>query len=73
MTSDLLSKAIKQAALLPLEIQDELAEQLLRDIESELRWQKTLDMPQPKLDVLAERALEASREGNTLNIGLDEL
>jgi hypothetical protein len=73
MTSDLLSKAIKQAALLPIEIQDELAEQLLRDIQSELRWQETLDLPQPKLDMLAEKALQASREGNTLKIGLDEL
>lgn len=37
--TDLLSKAIKRIEVLPPELQDELAEQLLEDIESELKWQ----------------------------------
>jgi len=54
-------------------IQDAIAEQLLSDFESEIAWEKTLSSPQPKLDVLAERALRESEEGKTKKMGFDEL
>ncbi len=71
--TNLLSKAIKRIEVLPQELQDELAEQLLEDIESELKWQKTLAKPQSKLGRLAEKALQESTVGKTKKIGFDEL
>ncbi len=71
--TNLLSKAIKRIEVLPQELQDELAEQLLEDIESELKWQKTLVKSQSKLGRLAEKALQESTTGKTKKIGFDEL
>jgi hypothetical protein len=64
----LLSKAIKRIEALPQEIQDEIAEQLLEDVENELQWQKALAKPQPKLDKLAEKALQESTAGKSKKI-----
>jgi hypothetical protein len=69
----LLSKAIKSLEALPSELQDEIAEQLLEDIQNERAWQATLAKPQPKLDQLAEKALAQSRAGKTKKIGFDDL
>ena len=41
----LLSKAIKKIENLPPEPQDEIAKQILEDIEFELKWQTTLAQP----------------------------
>ncbi len=71
--TNLLSKAVKRIEVLPKELQDELAEQLLEDIESELKWQKALAKPQSKLGRLAEKALQESTAGKTKKIGFDEL
>jgi hypothetical protein len=69
----LLSKAIKRIETLPQELQDEIAVQLLEDLESESKWQRTLAKPQNKLDQLAEKALQESAAGETKKIGFDEL
>jgi hypothetical protein len=69
----LLSKAIKRIEALPQEIQDEIAEQLLEDLENELQWQKMLAKPQTKLGKLAEKALQESIAGKTKKMGFDEL
>ncbi len=69
----LLSKAIERIEALPPELQDEIAAQLMADIESELKWQKTLAKPQSKLGRLAEKALQESAAGKTKKIGFDEL
>jgi hypothetical protein len=69
----LLSKAIKRIEALPREIQDEIAEQLMEDIQSESAWQKTLAKPQTKLNKLGEKALRESRAGKTKKMGFDEL
>ena len=61
----LLSKAMKQIQALPQTLQDEIAKQLLADIASELKWQKTLAKPQAKLEKLAAKALRESSEGKT--------
>lgn len=66
----LLSKAIKRIETLPPEIQDEIAQQLLEDLEDELQWQKTLAKPQTKLGKLAEKALQESLAGQTRKFGL---
>ena len=50
-------KVIQQASTLPIEVQDEIAEQWLEDIENEMGWQKTLQQPQERLSELARLAL----------------
>ncbi len=65
----LMSKAIEKIETLSAEIQDEIAEQLLENLENELAWQKTLAKPQPNLRKLAEQAARAVNEGKTKRIG----
>jgi hypothetical protein len=54
---------MKQIQALPQTLQDEIAKQLLADIASELKWQKTLAKPQAKLEKLAAQALRESSAG----------
>jgi hypothetical protein len=73
MTS-LLAEAFNKAQNLPIHLQDELAQQLIEDIESELQWQQTLSQPpSPILEELARKALKDSLEGKTQQMGFDEL
>ena len=73
MTS-LLAEAFDKAQNLPIHLQDELAQQLIEDIESELQWQQTLSQPiSPLLEELARKALQDSLEGKTQQMGFDEL
>lgn len=69
----LLSKAIKKIENLPPELQDEIAKQILEDIEGELEWRATLAQSQSKLEKLAKKALEESKAGKTKKMGFDEL
>jgi hypothetical protein len=75
MMSVLLSSVVQKAQVLPEAIQDELAEQFIEDIESEIRWQETLARPQdnPILKELAQKAIQESEDGETQEIGFDEL
>lgn len=59
-------KVIQKAAALPIEIQDEIADQWLEDIENEINWQKTLQQPQDRLMSLALEALRQSEQGQTI-------
>jgi CHASE3 domain sensor protein len=71
----LLQKALLEIKKLPDHLQDELAQQLLADIESELAWQKTLaseDIPLGNLLDLARAALLEEQEGHTENKGFGE-
>jgi len=69
--TNLLSEVLNKASLLPQEIQNEIAQQLLQDIDSELRWQKESSLD--KLSNLAEEALRDSQDSKTSHIGFDEL
>ena len=71
--SSRLDLVIQKAITLPLEIQDEIAEQWLEDIENEIGWQKTLQQPQEKLAELAKMALRQSTQGKTIAKGFDEI
>jgi hypothetical protein len=75
MISALLSSAVQKAQTLPEVIQDELAEQFIEDIESEIKWQETLSKPQESLILknLAEKAIKESENGQTQEMGFDEL
>ena len=73
--TELLEQAFKKAQKLSNNLQDELAQQLLEDIENELKWQESLSDPDVDLDVLeemAQRALIEDREGKTEEKGFGE-
>jgi len=72
MTSRL-EQVVQRVSTLPIEIQDEIAEQWFEDIENEIGWQKTLQQPQDKLSKLAQEALRQSSQGKTLVKGFDEI
>lgn len=72
--TNLLTEAFRKAQNLPDYLQNELAEQLIEDIENEIKWQQLLSQPQnTKLDELAANALRDSMNGKTKEMGFDEL
>lgn len=72
MTSSL-QEAFAKASGLPEAAQEQLAEQLLEDIEGELRWHQTLASSQDLLEKMATAAISAQRKGQTQRKGFDEL
>lgn len=73
--TELLEQAFKKAQKLSDYLQDELAQQLLEDIENELKWQKSLSNSDVELGVLekmAQRALIEDRERKTEEKGFGE-
>ena len=73
--TELLEQAFKKAQKLSNDLQDELAQQLLEDIENELKWQESLSDSDVALDVLeemAQMALIEDREGKTEEKGFGE-
>lgn len=71
--TELLRKAFEQASRLPDRLQDEVAQELLEDIEGEERWDDTLARSQDQLEKLADRALQEFRAGRTQKSGFDQL
>ncbi|MFH1096574.1 MAG: hypothetical protein ABH886_05970 [Candidatus Desantisbacteria bacterium] len=71
--TQLLEKAFGQVEKLPQILQDEVAEQVLEDIEGEFKWDRTLAKSHDKLAKLANQALEEFRAGRTKKMGFDEL
>jgi ribosome-binding protein aMBF1 (putative translation factor) len=72
----LFAQAVHEAEKLSDVAQNELAQQILEDITSELRWQQALSKPDSRLSVLeamAGAALEESKEGKTFIMGFDKL
>ncbi len=73
--TELLEQAFKEAQKLSDYLQNQLAQQLLEDIENELKWQESLSNPDVNLGVLeemAQRALIEDREGKTEKKGFGE-
>jgi uncharacterized membrane protein YccC len=72
--TNLLTEAFRKAQDLPDYLQNELAQQLIEDVENELGWQQTLAQPQGLLlDEMAAKALDDSMKGKTRKMGFDEL
>jgi hypothetical protein len=69
----LLSQVFEKAAELPEDLQDQLAQEMLDEIEGESRWDQTLANSQDKLEKLAEKAVQDYRAGRTKEMGFDEL
>ena len=71
----LLEKAFQEAQKLSESLQNDIAEQLLTDIENELKWQETLADSNINLDILtqmAQAALMEDQEGKTEAKGFGE-
>lgn len=71
--TELLKKAFEQASQLPDRLQDEVAQELLEDIEGEILWDDTLTRSQDQLEKMADHALQELRAGRTRKAGFDEL
>lgn len=69
----LLSQAFDKAAKLPETMQEQIAAQLLEDIEAELKWDETFARTQDQLAKLAEKALRDIKAGRVRKMGFDEL
>jgi hypothetical protein len=64
--TNLLAEAFRKAQNLPDYLQNELAEQLIEDVDNEIKWQQLLSQPQnTRLDELAAKALSDSMKGKT--------
>ena len=66
--TELLQQAFTEAQKLSDDLQDELAQQLLEDIENELKWQESLsdsDIDLGVLEEMAQMALVEDRGGKT--------
>jgi hypothetical protein len=73
--TNLLEKAFEEAQKLSDYLQDELAQQLLEDIQNELRWQETLAKQDNDISILKQMAQEAlieDQEGKTEDKGFGE-
>ena len=69
----ILSRAFKKASKLPENLQELLAQQLIDDIESELKWEQAFAESQDKLGKLADKALKDFKAGSVKKMGFDEL
>ena len=68
-----LEKAFSKASRLSESAQEQLAKQMLADIEAELKWDKTLAGSQPLLEKMAAKARRERLRGKTTGKGFDEL
>lgn len=73
--SELMEKAISRARTLPESDQDAIAAIILREIESEARWEELLSDPR-STDLLsrwADEAMEDVKQGRAIPLDLDDL
>lgn len=73
--TELLEQTFREARRLSNSLQDELIQQLLEDIENELKWQESLSNPDIDIDIfqeMAEAALIEDQEGTTEEKGFGE-
>lgn len=72
----LLEQAFREAQKLPGELQDEIAQQLLNDIENELKWQETFSDAQTNMggfEAMAQAVLAEDDAGETAAKGFGEV
>lgn len=69
----LLENAFSKASHLPKSIQEQLARQMLEEIDAELKWDPSLAKSQDFLEKQAEKARDAKRRGKIVRKGFDEL
>ena len=69
----LLKRAFDKAAQLPIDLQNQIAQELIDEIEWEMKWNETLENSPDFLEHLANSALKEFESGKTLEKGIDEL
>ena len=69
----LLQEAFQKASVLPDSLQDQLAKDLIEEIESESRWDNAFVQSQDPLHRLGEKALSDMAAGRGKRMGFDEL
>jgi hypothetical protein len=70
--TNLLEQAFAQAAKRPPQEQDAIADWLLKELESEGRWDKAFAASQDALSEMAAEALAEHRQGKTHELDLDQ-
>ncbi|HSS75703.1 MAG TPA: hypothetical protein VLV54_03070 [Thermoanaerobaculia bacterium] len=71
--TQLLEQAFTKASQLSSEEQDTIASLILREIESDQRWDDAFARSQDALSQLADEALAEHRAGRTKRLNVDEL
>lgn len=69
----LLSQAFSKASELPDHLQDDLAREMLADLEGEQKWESTLAESHDLLSHLASKAIEEDNASRTVAKGFDEI
>ena len=69
----LLKEAIDKVKTLPEPLQDQIAQELLEEVEWESKWDKTFSNSQDVLDRLAQKALDEFESGKTREMGFGDL
>jgi hypothetical protein len=69
----LLEKAFTKASRLPRAIQEQLASQILEDMDGELKWDQSLADSQNLLEEMAKKARAAKRKSKTTKKGFGNL
>ncbi len=69
----LLQEVFQKISILPDDIQDMFANQLLQEMEWEKQWDSTLENSQSVLDKLTLKAMREYKAGKTTEKGFDEL
>jgi hypothetical protein len=69
----LLAKAFSKASKLPNDLQDQLAQELMDEMQWESRLDVTFAKSQDKIDKLADKAAKEYKAGKTKPMGFDEL
>ena len=67
--TELPTQAFEHASRLPDNLQDQLARELLDELQGESRWDQALADSQDKLEQLAEKAERNYRAGKTKSVG----
>ena len=73
MMTESLHHAFQLASSLPNETQDMLATILLREIESDQKWDELFAESQDALEKMAKKAMKEHRAGKTRRLDLDAL
>lgn len=69
----LLKKAFDKASKLPIDLQNHIAQDLINEIEWEMKWDGTLENSCDLIEYMAHQALEEFESGKTQERGIDEL
>ena len=69
----LLERAFKEASKLPQIEQNALAKWVMEELEAEGKWEKAFAGSEDILDILADEALAAHKQGRTKPLNIEEL